>query len=268
MRPVDSRRILLRTVAEGMSLSRVFRQLRSGLRILMYHSVGGNALGDTRGIFSISPQRFRSHIALLANMDNFQIVHLAPHNLSEPSSKVAITFDDGYVDNLTVAAPILVEHGIPFTVFVSSDFTKNHNNGFLTPDELRELAGLPGAAIGAHGKTHRLLTTCNDIELNEELSSSKHYLEDILGQPVTAIAYPFGATNIRVRDRAQQLGYDLGVCTRFSSNTSDRDPLMLCRYNIECKDTSRVLLQKLHGEWDWYRWRAPDPLFQHDIREP
>lgn len=40
-----------------------------------------------------------------------------------PSASACITFDDGYADNLTVAAPILQRHGATATVFVSTAFT-------------------------------------------------------------------------------------------------------------------------------------------------
>ena len=39
-----------------------------------------------------------------------------------PRNALAITFDDGYRDNLTHAAPILARYGLPATIFVSTGF--------------------------------------------------------------------------------------------------------------------------------------------------
>lgn len=246
-----------RTVAEGVALARTPCAPRSGLRILMYHAVGSPVRGDRLGIFTISKERFSNHVDVLASM---LTTPLAPLTFPQNELRIAITFDDGYADNLRFAAPLLAARGLPFTVFVTTDFVREGEPGFLTPAEVKELARMPGASIGAHGRSHRPLTECDDDELAAELTDSKCYLEDLLGQPVTSLAYPHGAADRRVRDAAEGAGYRVAACSHFDINRPGRDVLMLNRCNILQGDSARVLRQKLRGDWDWYRWRSHDPL--------
>ena len=247
----------MRIISEGMSLARLPFTAPPGLRILIYHSIGSPVYGDQLGLNTISELRFRQHIDIFADM---LVKPLFPIEISREKLQISITFDDGYKDNLYVVAPILVKKKIPFTVFITSDFIRNKVNGFLLPEELRKLASIPGVTIGSHGRSHCHLTDCSEWELHREMSDSKHYLEDLIGQPVTSISYPYGDVDIRVRDATQEAGYEIGTCSRFDINRPGRDKLLLNRCVILCDDTPRLLHQKLRGDWDWFRWRKPDPI--------
>lgn len=254
------RRAIARTVSEAVACSRCFFAPRPGLRVLLYHAIGSPALGDTLGLFSVSPDIFRKHIDHLSECHAGRVVGLDPDLRIESELQIAITFDDGYADNLDVAAPILVARGLPFTVFVTADFVMNSRPGFLTPAGLRELAAMPGARIGAHGATHVALSQCDDTKLFEELRSSKHYLEDTTGREVTTMAYPYGAANRRVRDAVGAAGYLLAASSYANVNDASRDRLMLGRTEVLEGDSLRVFRQKLHGDWDWRHWLTKDPV--------
>jgi hypothetical protein len=249
--------LALRLVSESVSLTRRPLTPKQGLRILMYHSIGSCTHGDNLGLNTVSVARFIQDIDIIETMSS---VALTPMLISQAELSVAMTFDDGYADNLYVAAPLLAERNIPFTVFIATDFIQRRAKGFLTPNELKQLSMVPGATIGAHSHTHCNLTQCSDKELRIQLEDSKHYLEDLIGMPVTEFAYPYGLADMRVRDAVQRAGYELGTCSRFDINRPDRDMLMLNRCVILGGDTSRVFQQKLRGDWDWYRWRSVDPL--------
>jgi len=143
--------LALHALANTAALARKPFPPRCGLRILMYHSVGSFVYGDTLALHTISEKRFRQHLDVLSGM---RTVPLMPLLIPESELSVAITFDDGYADNLHIAAPLLIERGIPFTVFVTSDFIRYHERGFLSVDELKQLAQQPGVIIGAHSSSH------------------------------------------------------------------------------------------------------------------
>ena len=89
--------------------------------VLMYHRVGEVA-SDVFNL-AISPARLREHARILAN--EFHPVSLQTLTADRPSrnvppSAVCITFDDGGLNNLTTASPILIEHGLPATFFVTT----------------------------------------------------------------------------------------------------------------------------------------------------
>jgi len=246
------RRRVYQCISEAMSVAGNVIPDRTGLRILMYHSIGGKAVGDTEGMFSVSKRDFQRQIEYLAQIKTVSLNNLVIKN---DLLQVAVTFDDGYQDNLTIAAPILVEHGIPFTVYVSSNFVKENVKGFLNTQELKELAELPGVTIGSHGVTHERLTSCSDAMLESELVDSKNYLEDVIGSSVASIAYPHGSVNSRVIAKVKDANYELGVCSQFDINHCEDNPLMLSRTAIFNDDNDRIFEEKLSGNWDWYRFR-------------
>ena len=229
----------------------------------MYHAVGSAAADDQCGLYSIAPAHFAAHMAALATRPDLAVTGLArgldPTIEAPAPLQVAITFDDGYRDNLYSAAPVLLRHAMPFTVFACSGFVQQSSGNFLSLAQLRELAALPGVTIGSHGATHTPLTRLDDRALREELVASKAMLEDAIGREVSALSYPHGAVDQRVRDAAAAAGYSIGACSRFDINTAGRDPLLLCRTDIHGNDTLRVFRQKLNGDWDWYKWRNADP---------
>jgi peptidoglycan/xylan/chitin deacetylase (PgdA/CDA1 family) len=89
--------------------------------ILMYHRIATPAV-DPWGL-CVSPERLEAQLLrlrrerTLVGMDDFAR-GLASGDL--PPTAVAITFDDGYRDNLTKAKPILERVGAPATVFITT----------------------------------------------------------------------------------------------------------------------------------------------------
>jgi peptidoglycan/xylan/chitin deacetylase (PgdA/CDA1 family) len=241
-----------RFVTELAALSGACRAPKNGLRIIMYHAVGGRADNDHLGYYSITPERFARHMEVLSETAGVIVSPVTRAACTSYSAKVAITFDDGYRDNLLVAAPILLARGMPFTVYVATRFVRERHPDFLSPEEVRELAKFPGATIGAHGDTHVPLAGCDDLALARELADSRAYLEDLTGSAVTTMSYPHGSVDQRVRDAVESAGYDHAGCSHIGINRATCDPLMLARTTIFAQDGEHSFRRKLAGCWDWY----------------
>jgi peptidoglycan/xylan/chitin deacetylase (PgdA/CDA1 family) len=221
----------------------------------MFHAVGSHAYGDSRRLFTLSTEQFEKNIKLLVAFGEINVVSLDETAIADDRRNIAITFDDGYKDNLEIAAPLLGDLGLPFTVFVTTEFVRKSKAGFLAPADLRALVSIPQVKIGSHGASHLDLTTCDDSILIKELRGSKDYLEDTIGQSIDTLSYPYGKVNERVRQTAISIGYKLGACSRGGLNNSTVDRMLLRRTEISSIDNEKIFMQKLRGNWDWLgRW--------------
>lgn len=93
--------------------------------ILMYHRVA-EPERDPWGL-AVSPQRFEEQMAVLKKCAQpIRLGELIQQLRSGrcPERAVAVTFDDGYADNLYQAKPVLDRYQIPATVFIATDYVR------------------------------------------------------------------------------------------------------------------------------------------------
>jgi peptidoglycan/xylan/chitin deacetylase (PgdA/CDA1 family) len=107
--------------------TRLQRGDERGAVILMYHSVAGD---DTRRW--VDPRNhvpaavFEQQMAFLAKhrpvVPLSQMINMLQRGEAPAPGTVAITFDDGYLDTLTIAAPVLKRYGLPATLFLPTGY--------------------------------------------------------------------------------------------------------------------------------------------------
>lgn len=132
------------------------------------------------------------------------------------SPDVVITFDDGHVSNLRLAAPKLVERNLAAYFFITSDFIGQRRH-FMSADELAALSNLPDLCIGSHGKTHRFFDDMSSEESLHELIESRQTLENLCQSACRSISFPggrFSPETLRQLTKAgysQWFGSDIGL---------------------------------------------------------
>jgi peptidoglycan/xylan/chitin deacetylase (PgdA/CDA1 family) len=96
---------------------------RGKLNIFIFHRVRPEP--DTLFPTEMDAERFDAYLRFARSWLNVLPLSEAVERLRDgalPPAATCITFDDGYADNLTVAAPLLQKYGLPATVFVATGY--------------------------------------------------------------------------------------------------------------------------------------------------
>ena len=231
-------------------------------RILMYHMVREHIPNAKFNKLRVKPTEFEKQIEWMQDQGfHFVTMQELQNNWGKhPDKTVAITFDDGYLDNLENAYPVLEKYQAKATIYVVVDrhdrdwstYKKSHHNSgelMLEPklnDEQVKTLALSGLVeIGSHTITHANLDKLNDKQCFMELLESKKQLEQLIHQPVESFAYPFGIYSQRDADFAKQAGYKTAVTTKEGIDIVNCDFFQLQRIKISGKDSIRTVKHRL-----------------------
>lgn len=198
--------------------------------IIGYHSISNDGWRFATGI-----SNFEKQIKKLK--ESKKIVSLNEISRSNRKNLAAVTFDDGYLDNLTNALPIIERYKIPATIFVLGESQNanrkeldNHKK-LLSLKQIKELHKL-GWEIGYHTRTHSDLRQMSDKKLLEEIKQSKEILEQKLGFKIRYFAYPRGIYSQNIIEIVKNAGYS-NAFTVDGSKVSLANPFLISRISIE-----------------------------------
>jgi peptidoglycan/xylan/chitin deacetylase (PgdA/CDA1 family) len=222
--------------------------------MLMYHAVTrGKQTPDWP--WAVSEISFCRQLDFLS-AEGYQTVTMGDlaASLVKPTGRtVVITFDDGYVNNLT-ACDELIKRNMRASWFIVSGSLGRRpawpadgrpDGRMLTPAELRRMHEA-GMEIGSHTVSHARMPELDDPSLRRELMDSKTALEDVIGATVSSFAYPYGAWDERCAEAVKGAGYSAACTTRTGWTMRDCDPYRLRRLTVFNHDSLGSFARKLY----------------------
>lgn len=179
-----------------------------------------------------------------------EFLALRPEN---SENKILLSFDDTYETVYKNAIPILRSLNYTATLFVIADYIgkKSHWDVHLNPpthmteEELRKALEM-GFTLGSHTMTHPDLTCLPMSKLREELLGSRKRLEDLFGQEIKYLAYPFGRYSNRVKAAVQECGYKAAFTINRPMRQKTFDPFCIPVTGIYGIDTMRNFISKVN----------------------
>lgn len=211
--------------------------------VFNYHRVSDEA----RDNLTAPVEQFDRHMAWAAAHCRVLPIEevLAMQDRVPPSDRplVCITFDDGYLDNYSHAAPILRRHGLPAAFFVSTGIV-NTDRPFphdvrrgnppiakMNWQQLREMRKW-GFTIGSHTVNHIDCASESEEVVRVELAQSRADLARELDVRTPIFAYPYGGRRHMTVERLEwvkQTGYAGCLSAYGGINVGRVDPWMVLR---------------------------------------
>jgi peptidoglycan/xylan/chitin deacetylase (PgdA/CDA1 family) len=214
--------------------------------------------GPSSGSYKLAPNNFAEHVHAIKARGAV----LTPHEALVGSKQhpIMLTFDDGGVTALTVAAPILESAGCRGVFLMTTDYIGKPT--FLSRAQLRELHQR-GHVVGSHSCSHpiRMAALTRD-KLRREWRDSVNLLQDVIGAAVDTASVPGGYFSRAVAETAAEAG----IRFLFTSEPSRR----VIHIN-GCAVIGRYTLRQWHGKEraagfvaafsparasEWMRWNA------------
>jgi peptidoglycan/xylan/chitin deacetylase (PgdA/CDA1 family) len=176
----------------------VFMCPRKGVRVLMYHKFAT----ENCDFLTVTTTQFETQLIYLKT-ENYQFI--TAQNLLDfyidnkplPPKPLLLTFDDGYVNNLELAYPILKKHGAKATIFIPTSFvgtTNKWDNGSDAIMSLEQLKSLDPSVfeLALHSHEHRNYADLNVAEIASDVAQNVTFFKKNNLNYTPVFAYPYG----------------------------------------------------------------------------
>ena len=242
-----------RLFSERQILARRLRNVGPRSRILCYHSIGT----PSWGVNDVSPERFRRHLEIALER-GYRFVPASKLAAGDTEGmELAVTFDDGLTSVAKNAAPIMADLGIPWSLFIVSDWADGrHPFGeglMLGWRDIERLAGA-GVEIGSHSVTHPDFGQLDREVAAQELQTSRDVIKDRLGLAPESFAIPYGQSR-NWTEASHEAAVEAGYNIVYAQAELLRFPGKVPRTFVTRFDGDGVFAALLRGVFDeWEEW--------------
>lgn len=222
--------------------------------ILTYHQIdAAPSKGAAFRSLYVQPDAFARQMRFLKLLGyrGLSMSALMPYLKGEIKGKVVgITFDDGYLNNLTNALPVLIRLGFSSTCYAVSQQLGKTNEWdsdvgvaqapLMNASHLRQWV-TGGQEVGGHTRHHVRLTQVDESICAKEISICKSDLESMTDSPVQHFCYPYGDYTESHIVISRESGFESATTTQRSRCQTGEDLMQLPRVPV-VRSTSLLAL--------------------------
>jgi peptidoglycan/xylan/chitin deacetylase (PgdA/CDA1 family) len=200
---------------------------RKQVPILCYHQLRDWKPTDSKTArdYIVPTETFKAQLKILSDSGYTTIL---PEQLDNylaygdplPEKPVMLTFDDGDLDQYTLAYPEMNKYGFKAVFFVMT--VALNKPRYLSKQQVKELSD-NGHVIGSHTWDHKNVKKYQAADWPIQVEKPSQLLESITGKPVEYFAYPFGLWNPEAIPFLKERGFKAAF--QLSAKRDTQDPL-------------------------------------------
>jgi len=224
--------LLLISISKSFGTIKNNLDVNNGIIALMYHRFEENKYPAT----NIRNEIFVDHIK---QINNSSIEFISLKKFEEiiktkiDKNYLLLTIDDAFESFYLNAWPILKKQKIPYIIFIST--REVGKKGYMTWDQIKEIAVSDLVTIGNHSHSHDYLTDWKDDKIKSDLETSIKIFNKELGYSPTIFAYPFGEYSSNLKKIVQDLNFQFAFGQHSGVIDQTKDFLELPRFPINEK---------------------------------
>jgi len=203
---------------------------------LFYHHVQDLtiATAEKHAQFTVATDMFQKQMQYLKDhgyttINMTDLINVFDAGSAVPNKSVLLTFDDGYEDFGSVAAPILHEFGYQATVFIPTGLI--NNSGYMSWDTITSIAGWGSIYFANHTWSHHNVSVSKDVD-EKEIGTADKQLADHGQNPAKVFSYPYGNSSANGISVLSDLGYKVAFTTQPGSIQCRAKRYMLPRTRV------------------------------------
>ena len=227
-------------------------------KTIVYHLIGtpSKSIGIKGRKMFVSIERFIQQLEFLQS-NGWVFISLEDAEqklkgiLSSSSKELLLTFDDGYLNTISTALPILAQFNIPAAMSICGSYLLPDTRKNIDIHYDKDFADIEmiikwidhGNAILAHSYNHFKLTHLSKEDCVFEIEEDYQAIRKYCGIIPKGIAYPFGSVNDQVINIVKNY-YEYGFATNFGAETSwdNRFHLKRCCIDDNCSNSDLINL--------------------------
>lgn len=208
---------------------------RKEVPVLCYHQIRDWKPSDSKRAHDdiIPPANFKQHIKMLADSGYHtilpdQLYDYLNYGTALPEKPIMITFDDTDLDQYTVGAKVLKEHGFKGVFFIMT--VSIGRPRYMSKAQIKELAD-DGHEIASHTWNHKNFAQFTDEDWKTQIDEPTQTLEKITGKKVAYFAYPYGVFKASTLHKLKDHGFKAAFI--LSTKRDEHYPLFTIRRIID-----------------------------------